>query len=230
MPHDVACLWFCWTGETVSVPSPAIKPQSTLQDKTKTQVKQEEKPVPPDIPSPKHDDGEATENVSNDPKDCVDTKEEEVPGKETTLNKSVEKKVKKHTRKHSVETPNMNSSSVTHQVQSKLDSREGVSSGNLDESSDTISPLTTHGPSASITRRGSDLSRKRHHSMQPNGTLASSRQAGMSMSMCSLPSQSRSASSGKVRLGRLPYSKKIFTRCKFSWFLLISQTDLLPQK
>ena len=182
-------------------------------------MKQEEKPVPPDIPSPTHDDGEATENVSNDPKDCVDTKEEEVPGKETTLNKPVEKKVKKHTRKHSVETPNMNSSSVTHQVQSKLDSQEGVSSGNLDESPDTISPLTTHAPSASITHRGSDLSRKRHHSMQPtNFTLASSRQAGMSMSMCSLPSQSRSASSGKVRLETLPYSKKCSLGANFHDF------------
>ena len=176
-------------------------------------MKPEEKPVAPDIPSPanaSHDD-EATKNVSNDPKDCVDSKEEEIPGKETTLNKPVEKKVKKHTRKHSVETPNMNSSSVTHQVQSKLDSQEGVSSGNLDESSDTISPLTTHTPSAYITRRNSDLSRKRHYSMPPlNGTLAGSRQAGMSMSMCSLPSQSRSASSGKVRVGRLPYIARNF--------------------
>ena len=170
-------------------------------------MKPEEKPVAPDIPSPtnaSHDD-EATKNVNKDPKDCVDSNEEEIPGKETTLNKPVEKKVKKHTRKHSVETPNMNSSSVTHQVQSKLDSQEGVSSGNLDESSDTISPLTTHASSAYITRRNSDLSRKRHYSMPPsNGTLAGSRQAGMSMSMCSLPSQSRSASSGKVRVGRLP--------------------------
>ena len=170
-------------------------------------MKPEEKPAIPNIPSSTATphDGEATESMSNnDPKDSVDSKEEEIPRKATKLNKPVEKVEKKHTRKHSVENQDMNSSLVTCEVQSKLRSEEGVSSENLTESTDTISPLTTRAPSASITRRDSDLSRKRYSSMQPSGsTLASSRQAGISMSMHSLPSQSRSASSGKVRLCRL---------------------------
>ena len=169
-------------------------------------MKPEEKPVAPDTPSPTTTphDGEATENMSNDPKDSVDSKGEKIPRKETTLNKPVENVEEKHTRKHSVENPDMNSSLVTREVQSKLRSEKGAPSENLAESGDTISPLTTRAPSASITRRDSDLSRKRHSSMQPSGsTLASSRQAGISMSMRSLPSQSRSASSGKVRLCRL---------------------------
>lgn len=192
----------CWTEETVSVPSPVVKPKSSPQEKT--QVKPEEKSNIPSSTTTPHD-GEATESMSNnDPKDSVDSKEEEIPRKETKLNKPVEKVEKKHTRKHSVENQDMNSSLVTREVQSKLRSEEVVSSENLAESADTISPLTTRAPSASITRRDSDLSRKRYSSMQPSGSsLASSRQAGISMSMRSLPSQSRSASSGKVSLCRL---------------------------
>ena len=170
-------------------------------------MKPEEKSVVSDTPSSTTTphDGEATESMSNkDPKDSVDSKEEEIPRKETTLNKPVEKVEKKHTRKHSVENQDMNLSLVTREVQSKLHSEKGVSSENLAESADTISPLTTRAPSASITRRDSDLSRKRYSSMQSSGsTLASSRYAGISMSMHSLPSQTRSASSGKVRLCRL---------------------------